>query len=112
MTRSAKAQSRRPGRVPLASIPSAKCTTCKVRWVWDSARPRVMDAVCPICAKPLERTSQKAANAPSLARGPRLDPIGDVTWPARKAIVITGHVPYSGGVGPMLSLPRTVKKHG
>ena len=53
-----------------------------------------MDAVCPVCAKPLERTSK------------------NVNLPAREAIVITGHVPYSGGVGPMLSLPRTVKKHG
>ena len=89
MTRSAKAQSRRPGRVPLASIRSAKCTTCEIRWVWNSARPRVMDAVCPVCAKPLERASQS------------------MNLPVREARVVKGHVPYSGGVGPMLAIPRS-----
>lgn len=71
----------------------AKCTTCKVRWMWHGAQPRVMDAICPVCGKALERTSQ------------------NVHLPAREASVVRGHIPYSGGVGPMLSVPRTMKKH-
>ncbi len=109
-TRQAKAQPRHPGRVPLASIRSAKCTSCEVRWIWRRAQPRVMEAICPVCGKPLERTSQKSATAPSVARGPRRDPRGDVAYPVREADVVRSHVPYSGGVGPMLSVPRTIRK--
>lgn len=33
-----------------------KCTTCKVRWLWQG-RPRLKDALCPQCGKKLDRTT-------------------------------------------------------
>lgn len=39
-------------------MPQAKCTKCRVRYVWDSKRHLVREAVCPKDGSKLRPTSQ------------------------------------------------------
>ena len=37
-------------------MPRGKCDQCSVRWNWNG-RPRIRDAICPSCHRPLQPTS-------------------------------------------------------
>lgn len=51
-------------------MPIGKCDDCLIRWSWNG-RPRVAEALCPSCQRPLLQTSQNSLL-------PLLDAI--VTW--------------------------------
>lgn len=40
-------------------MPRGKCDSCLVRWSWNG-RPRVSQALCPSCKRPLTVTSQNS----------------------------------------------------
>lgn len=57
-------------------MPSGKCEDCGIRWSW-LGRPRMSEAMCPACQRPLKATSQNSllpqldAYAVSFANGPK-----------------------------------------